>query len=379
MHRRPDTDPDAMLAALGAPAADRDYRPGHARVHALLKQARPRRPKLRIRVAGTNGKGSTAIMVAAGLRAAGLRVGLYTSPHILRFNERIRVNGTPVGDAALRRWLERLLPSARRLGASYFETATVMALACFSEAGVDAEVLEAGVGARLDATTAVDADMALITPIGLDHQDWLGDTLPAIAAEKAHVMNGCRFALGAPQPPEVRAVLHRHRPDITFVDAPWQGAMAMVGAHQRINAALAIAALRALIKDGWLDADEPALADAVAGARAPGRLQCVHWNNHRIWLDAAHNRHAIEALLPWLKTQPPFDAIFLFTREDRNLAECASLLAPHAKRLHHGHNAETAGDLAAGIIRAHPPGRFLALGSFRTVASLAGAFGLNLG
>jgi len=342
---------------------------------ALLDGLALARPRIRIRIAGTNGKGSTAHMLAAGLRAAGLRVGLYTSPHILRFNERIRINNVPVEDERLMQALTTLLPRAREIGASWFELATALALTMFTESGVDAEVLEAGVGARLDATTVVSADAALITPIGLDHQAWLGETLEAIAAEKAHAMDGCRIAFSAPQPPEVRAVLKRYRPDLEVIDAPWDGALAMAGAHQRVNAGLAWAALRRLRAEGWLEADETALRRGIEQARAPGRLQRVDWGGRRIWLDAAHNPHAVEALLPSLESlADPFDAVFVYTREDRDLRPALPALRPHARRL-----IAAAGDADAtwprleqaltAELAPRKAGNFLVLGSFTTVAA----------
>ncbi|PIQ34468.1 MAG: hypothetical protein CO186_11985 [Zetaproteobacteria bacterium CG_4_9_14_3_um_filter_49_83] len=162
---------------MGQPAADRDYRPGHERMLALLHHFPAGQPKLRIRVAGTNGKGSTSNFVAAALQALGYRVGLFTSPHISQFNERIRINGEPVADELLAEKLSQMVPTALEIGASYFEVATALALRCFAEAAIEVEVFEAGVGARLDATTALPSDLALLTPIGLDHQAWLGDTL----------------------------------------------------------------------------------------------------------------------------------------------------------------------------------------------------------
>ncbi|MDX8405348.1 MAG: bifunctional folylpolyglutamate synthase/dihydrofolate synthase, partial [Mariprofundus sp.] len=156
-------------------------------MQAVIAATALHRPQLRIRVAGTNGKGSTASMLAAALQSSGLSVGLYTSPHLLCFNERIRLQGVPVADDVLYGAMQRLMPIALQAGASYFETATALALDIFANAGVDVEILEAGVGARLDATTAVAADMALLTPIGLDHQAWLGDSVAAVASEKAYV------------------------------------------------------------------------------------------------------------------------------------------------------------------------------------------------
>ncbi len=366
---------EAWLAALEHPAADRDYKPGHARMHALLEGLPLRRPRLRIRIAGTNGKGSTAWMLAAGLCAAGLRVGLYTSPHILRFNERIRIDGRPLGDAALLAQLARIAPRALECGASWFEAATALALTCFSAAGVDVEILEAGVGARLDATTAVAADMALITPIGLDHQAWLGETLAAIAHEKAHAASGCEFAFSAPQTQEAATVLGNIAPHIRFA-APWpkEEALTAPGRHQRINAGLAWAGAAAALEMAGLPEKADAARRAIALACPPGRLQCVTIGQAELWLDAAHNRHALEALLPWLADQPRFDAIVVFTREDRSLEDGLALLRPFARALRDGRDAAQAGEELASLLERMPQGRFLALGSFRTLASIAARF-----
>lgn len=368
MHDKPATI-EAWLAQLGQPAADRDYRPGHARMQALLDAIPLVRPRIRIRIAGTNGKGSTAAMLAAGLQAAGCRVGLYTSPHLHRFNERIRIDGVEVSDAVLTTHLEALMPRALDVGASYFEVATALALACFSGAGVDAEILEAGVGARLDATTALPADAAVLTPIGLDHQAWLGDSLAGIAGEKAWAMDGCRLALSAPQHPEVMAVLRAHRPDLVVLepaDIEAVPALRMAGEHQRLNAALAGRMLRMLVGAGMV---APGGEAAIAGAELPGRLQCVERRGRRIWLDAAHNRHAVEALLPSLQTMAPFAAILVLTREDRDLSDAESLLRPLTDHLVIGRGMER-----EGVVRvleecvAGGAGDVLIMGSFVTLA-----------
>lgn len=368
---------EAWLAGLGSPQADRDYRPGHGRMHVLLRSCRSQRPRVRIRIAGTNGKGSTAHMLAAAVAACGYSVGLYTSPHILCFNERIRINGDKVANEALLAALRQLLPVAQAVGASYFEVATALALNAFAAAGVQVEILEAGVGARLDATTAVPADMALITPIALDHQAWLGPTLAAIATEKAYVMAGCRDVLSATQPACVRQVLSAARSDVRFVRRRrWPG-LAVRGAHQRVNASLALAAAECLGRAGL--AVDPRLAcRAIAATEVPGRLQCVIWGGRHIWLDAAHNLHAVRALLPTLpELAEPFDAIFVFTRPDRDLSAGMRLLRPHARRLvgppaSSGICDVTYSDVPAALaneLAAKTRGHFLLLGSFTTVAA----------
>ncbi len=360
----PAQDIERWLSALGSPGADRDYRPGHERVRRLLDALSLARPRLRVRIAGTNGKGSTAHMLAAALRSQGHRVGLYTSPHIRRFNERIRMNGAPVGDAMLRRLAERILPRARQCGASYFEAATAMALAAFSEMRADVEILEAGVGARLDATTAVPADLALITPIGLDHQAWLGDSLAAIAKEKAHAFRGCRWKISAPQPEEVRAVLRRHAPDLIVARLwPENEPLASSGMFQRVNAGLAWSACECLAEAGFVP-DRERARRAIAATEVPGRFARHFLGRTEIRLDPAHNRHAVEALLPDIRACAPWDAILVHPRADRSLDDCLSLLAPFARRLI---TREDEPDPAAALEHALSRacgGRVLAIGSF---------------
>ena len=323
---------EAWLSGLGAPAADRDYKPGHARMYDLLSGMGLRRPSLRIRIAGTNGKGSTAQMLAAGLAASGLKVGLYTSPHIHAFNERIRIAGEPVSDGLLFELLPAIVERAMHIGASYFEVATALALRAFSDAQVDVEVLEAGVGARLDATTAVPADMALLTPVALDHQAWLGNSLSEIASEKAHVFDGCRWRISSAQTTEVRAVVDGLIDGVDYVDAV-RLQLSMRGAHQQMNAGLALAGLDVLRNEGLVSLSRQDAEQAVCTACLDGRMQEVVRGAQRFWLDAAHNRHAVEALLPELHVLGPFDAVFVFTREDRDLSETLSLLRPLTKRL----------------------------------------------
>jgi dihydrofolate synthase/folylpolyglutamate synthase len=367
---------ETCLQELGSPAADRDYQPGHERILKLLAGITTHRPMLRIRVAGTNGKGSTATMLAAALHSAGFKTGLYTSPHLLEFNERIRINNVPVNNNMLYQSLNRLLPLARAAQSSYFETATALSLDQFARSSVDVEILEAGVGARLDATTAVAADMALITPIALDHQAWLGDTLDEIAAEKAFAMQGCHFSISAPQSGEVAQVLRHFDPDVSFTDlseGEWSS-LKTPGQHQHINATLAYAAIKLLCDTGMIKLDLKQAHQAIAECVVPGRLQHIRIDGANIWLDAAHNHHAIKALLPSLKgLADPFDAILVFTREDRSLADALPLLEPFARKLISGDRPDEtcqADEALQQAIKNHPKGSFLVLGSFTTVAAI---------
>ncbi len=340
-------------------------------MHALLRPLRMVRPPLRIRIAGTNGKGSTAWMLAAALQATGLRVGLFTSPHLQTFNERLRINLQPIPDPELRCLAERLIGQATRIGASYFETATAMALAWFSERHVDVEILEAGVGARLDATTAVPADMALITSIGLDHCDWLGHDLEQIAWEKAHAMEGCRMFLSVRQAASAARVLRQYQPGLSFVDPePWPE-LRCPGDHQWQNASLVWQALHALADKGHIPLRPDAWRSAMNALAIPGRLQCSKLAGCEVWLDGAHNLHAVESLLPWLKTRS-WDAILVFTREDRNLDEAIPLLSPLCQRLVGPADPWpiTTANVDSALEHEFMRGshRILAMGSFTTVA-----------
>ncbi len=368
---------EAWLSRLGQPSADRDYKPGHQRMRELLQPLSIKCPKLRIRIAGTNGKGSTAFMLSHALQACGMQTGLYTSPHIQHFGERIRINGIPIPGTTLHALMQTVMPIALKAGASYFEAATALALKYFSDSHVDVEVLEAGVGARLDATTAVEADMALITPIGLDHQNWLGGRLADIAAEKAHISDGCLWCISAPQDDEVRSILTAYNPDTQFVDQHATIETTAYGQHQRKNGALAFAAIRQLVASDIVDSkrvDDAKLA--IEQTNIPGRLQRIQAGGATIWLDAAHNAHAVRALLPTLPSlAEPLTSILIFTREERDLSDSLHLLRPYTLRMAgkgpHGLDAcySSVADALKAELALCPDGNFLVLGSFSSVAA----------
>jgi len=370
--------PDSVagwLAMLDQPQADRDYQPGHERMHRLLSRLELKKPAYRIRIAGTNGKGSTAHMTANALQAAGLKVGLFTSPHILHFNERIRIHGLDITDEQLAHLLELLVPTALEMGASYFETATAIALQAFSDACVDVEILEAGVGARFDSTTSVPADMALLTPVGLDHQNWLGDTLIRIADEKSWIFSGFKSCYSAPQNADVMRVLKEKRADLQVVLALAEQPLRMLGQHQKGNAALALAAAEHVCGELLVHCDDECLSDAVAYTLVPGRLHKVNYQHASIWLDAGHNMHAIEALMPAIaRLADPLDAILVFTREDRSLDDALPMLKAAALRIVVSRRSDPVhgyADVIDGlesVLMGKKDAKILVLGSFTTVA-----------
>jgi len=333
-------DPHRYLEAL-SPLA---MRFGLQRVErGLAALGHPERGAPILHVAGTNGKGSTCAMASAALVAAGRRTGLYTSPHLERFNERIAVDGQPIPDEALAEavaevraacpWHDGGEPEDRL---SYFEFATLAALVHFARAQVEVTVLEVGLGGRLDATNAVTPVVTAVAAIGLDHTQWLGETVELVAREKAGIFKaGIPAVVHAVQPPGVLEVLRAEaaRAGAPFEVAPagWVGPLALAGAHQRGNAGLAAAALRALDRVG-VTVGESAIARGIATARWPGRLELVGG----VLLDGAHNpdgARALAAALAELRPGRPVELVF-GSLGDKDHRGMLAALAGAVRRLH---------------------------------------------
>jgi dihydrofolate synthase/folylpolyglutamate synthase len=275
-----------------------------------------------ITVGGTNGKGSTVAFLEAIARAAGWRVGTYTSPHLLRYNERVRIDAVETDDATLVAAFEAVDAARGGTPLTYFEYGTLAALWCFARAGLDLAVLEVGLGGRLDAVNLVDADVAVITTVDLDHQDWLGEDREAIGAEKAGIARAWKpLVLGEDAPP-ASVLDHAYRIGASAVragcdfffepidDAHWRWREVgvelelplprLLAPSQLRNAATAIAALRAL--DAPLD--DAAIAQGVADAFVPARLQRFLRDGREVVVDVAHNPQAARELAAWLRATP---------------------------------------------------------------------------
>jgi dihydrofolate synthase/folylpolyglutamate synthase len=253
-----------------------------------------------IHVAGTNGKGSVCAMIDSICRAANYRTGLFTSPHLVTFRERIRVNGEMISEAAVASGLTNIrnLVADWQPHPTFFEVATALALKYFSEAEIDIVILETGLGGRLDATNAVQSTVAVFTPIDLDHQKWLGNSLERIASEKAGIIKSGVPIISAPQKEEVETVLRKRADEcgssIEFLTAPHkQYSTNLLGDHQKLNAALGITALRAAksasrtdSSRGKIEIDDSAIARGLATVDWPARFQ--RWDERTI-IDGAHN------------------------------------------------------------------------------------------
>jgi len=270
---------------------------GLEKTHRLLDAlGRPEKNLRFLHVAGTNGKGSVCAMLDAILRRSGYRVGLFTSPHLMDFRERIRVDGEMISESDAVAGLSRIKWTVEEWenGPTFFEIATVLALDYFAAQGCDFVVLETGMGGRLDSTNAVTPLVSVVTPIAMDHMSWLGDTLPKIAGEKAGIIKSGVPVVSSPQAPEAASVLAAKALDVgsvlEFVSEPWLGSVALVGLHQRWNAALAVAAVKA----AGIACTEETISDALASVSWPARFQFL---SERFVLDGAHNLHSARALV----------------------------------------------------------------------------------
>ncbi|WP_066716496.1 bifunctional folylpolyglutamate synthase/dihydrofolate synthase [Sphingomonas pituitosa] len=274
-----------------------------------------------LHVAGTNGKGSTCAFLRAALEAAGLRVHVYSSPHLVRFNERIRLAGTLIDDATLAPLLAEVLDAGGDIGASFFEVTTAAAFLAFARTPADACVIEVGLGGRLDATNVVPAPIATaIAQLGIDHQAFLGDTLPQIAREKAGIAKPGVPLVTMRYDAEIAAVVAATGSPVLAEGAAWNYAVegdrlvyhdakgtlatplpALSGPHQPGNLALAIAMLR---HQAALAIPDAAFAAAATGARWPARMQrlgngtltALLPQGTPVWLDGGHNAAAGTAI-----------------------------------------------------------------------------------
>jgi len=343
-----------LLALRGGEHAG--MRPGLERIEGLLAALGHPEERFTIaQVGGTNGKGSTSALLAAMLKAAGRRVGLYTSPHLVSFRERIRVDGEPITPDAVVDGVDALGTLVARFDATMFEATTALALDHFAREAVDVAVLEVGMGGRLDATTVGVPAVTVLTRIDRDHEAYLGTTLTAIAGEKAAIIRG-GLAVSAAQHAEVESVVVRHAAAarvplllegrdlhvgvhersvkgqvITCAGPDWRlpdAHLGLLGSYQPSNALVAVAAAR------HLDAGESAIRDGLARARWPGRFQVVP-GRPTLVLDGAHNPSGARALATSLRDvfgETPITLV-LGVSADKDSAAILAALAPVATRI----------------------------------------------
>jgi dihydrofolate synthase/folylpolyglutamate synthase len=329
---------------------------------ALAALGDPQRGLAAVHVAGSNGKGSTSAMVEAIARAAGLRTGLYTSPHLCRFAERIRIGGEPIDDGAFERALGAVLDGCRP-DLTFFESLTLAAFVAFREANVDVAILEVGLGGRLDATNVIEAPIATaITSISLEHTAILGDTLGAIAREKAGIFKrGAPVVLGSLAPEADRAaeeVAAQVGAGPIERALPWAGKLGLTGPHQAANAGVAAALARHVARRLPERAWERAIEAGIAGVRWPGRFERLDVNGVRVILDAAHNPESAEALRRTIDAEVGWDAartaLVFGALADKAWPEMLGLIAPVAGRRYYAEPKGRAPAVLAELVVAAP-------------------------
>ncbi len=310
-----------------------------------------------IHIAGTNGKGSTAAALASIFHTAGIPAGLYTSPHLHSFTERIRIDSQQIAEAEVVELIEMLRPHAEALRTTFFEFTTAMALLCFYRRGVQWAILETGLGGRLDATNVVIPELCLITPIALDHTAYLGTELAEVAAEKAGIFKSAVAVISGYQDADVKPILQQRAAQLNIPllqfghDYHWRseidsftvtGAIfsldkvkpALPGVHQQQNLALAAAAMSYLSSRGL----EISLAEIREGLEKvcwPGRLE---WLPERILLDGAHNPAGAKKLAAYLQQQN-LDKLHLVVgcKADKQSSELLSELLPFVSHVYATH------------------------------------------
>lgn len=320
-----------------------------------------------VQIAGTNGKGSTAVMLDAVMRAAGINAGLYTSPHLASITERIKVQGREITREDFARHATTVREAAEALcregvletPPTFFEQVTAISLLAFKDAGVQLAILETGLGGRLDATTAAGAQVVGITPVAVDHQEYLGNSLAEIAFEKAAIIRAGVEAVIVPQEAEAREVIERRCREVgvtpnfvgdgievlgatgtgnfratfeTVKDRYEEVTLGLRGRHQIVNASLAIR-LSELLRARGFSISREAIMEGIRRAEHAGRLEL--WEGSpSVLFDGAHNRASAQALHDYLNefVSAPVTLVFGAMR-DKELAEMAALLFPQADRL----------------------------------------------
>ena len=335
------------------------HKPGLSRTRTLLAAlGDPHKTLKFVHVAGTNGKGSTAAMLASCLQAAGYRVGLFTSPFINRFNERIQINGEQIPDEALVQLVERVRPAADAMTdiPTEFEIITALGMLWFAEQKCDIVVLEVGLGGTLDSTNVIDPpECAIITALGMDHVKELGPTIADIAAAKAGILKPGSPAVSYGGVPEADAVIARvakeqHAPltvvdfhklrcdggdldEVTFDFDGLNGVrLPLIGSYQPKNAATAITTLRVLREKGW-NIPEEAIRKGLETVRWPGRFELLR-HSPAFLLDGSHNAHGMRATVQSLQDRFPGEKfVFLISiMADKDVSEMLALLEPLARQ-----------------------------------------------
>ncbi len=308
-------------------------RPGLDRMRALLRAlGSPHRKYPSIIVAGTNGKGSTSAMLASILDAAGYRTGFYTSPHLVDIRERWKIAGEWISHEELDACIEALQHAAEKsdITPTYFEALTLIAFVAFARARCNMVVLEVGMGGRLDATNVVKPIAAVITPVGMDHMEFLGETLRRIAFEKAGVIHRGAKVLTSNDDPLVLDVLRKRasRFGLDVIHVTGEHDSPLPGPFQRRNAALSVRTAREL------GIPEAAIEEGVRNTKWRGRLEHLQYGGKDIWIDGGHNLHAVTQTAPYFDEHVPRPRLLVFgMMSDKDVQPVVDALFPLFDRI----------------------------------------------
>ena len=284
-----------------------------------------------ITVAGTNGKGSTVAFIDSIYNETKYKVGRSTSPHLLKYNERFAIDGQEVTDELIIKAFELIEAKRQDVTLTYFEFSTLAALIMFAEASVDLAILEVGLGGRLDSVNVVDSDVSVITNIAIDHTDYLGDTREAIGREKAGVMRTSKPCICGDQDPPKSLLSYAKEINtpLTLVSESYKNAIGLEGAHQKLNAAVAVKAIESLTNQ--FPVSNNMIIEGVKKTRIAARFEKIIIGDKTVILDVAHNPAAVKTLVETLSENPVKTVAIFSALVDKNIADMIELASGSIK------------------------------------------------
>ena len=285
-----------------------------------------------ITIGGTNGKGSTIAFIDSIYEQSKYKIGRSTSPHILKYNERFAIDGKEVSDTSIISAFELIEQKRDDITLTYFEFSTLATLIIFAEARVDLALLEVGLGGRLDSVNVVDCNVSIITNIAIDHIEYLGDTREAIGHEKAGIMRNSIHCICGDQDPPLSLLNYAKEIDapLTFIKEGYQGEIGLEGAHQRINASVAIKAIEKL--NYLFPITNNMIVEGIKEAQIAARFQKIIIGDKTVILDVAHNPAAVETLVSTL-LESPIETVAIFSAlADKNIDDMIKLSSNSIKQ-----------------------------------------------
>jgi len=288
-------------------------------------------PFFAITVGGTNGKGSTIAFIDSIYRDSKFKVGCSTSPHLIKYNERYAIDGEIVNDSVIIKAFEEIEGKREGISLTYFEFSTLAALIIFSEAAVDIAILEVGLGGRLDSVNIVDSDVSVITNIAIDHTEYLGDTRESIGTEKAGIMRTAKPCICSDQnpPSSLLAYAKKIGTSLTLVKEQYKGEIGLEGAHQRLNAAVAIKVIEAI--SDQFPVSNKMIKSGIKQAQIVARFEKIDIANKTVILDVAHNPAAVQTLVNTLSDSPMETVAIFSALADKNIDDMIELASSNIK------------------------------------------------